>query len=64
MCEKLRILDDICLDLGLGYGTRDNVLFVNKSNPEYLIKKIKRKAKELGVKFRAKKDYIDFFIEQ
>ena len=64
MCEKLRILDDFCWDLGVGYGTRENLLFLSRSNPDYLIKEVKRKARELGVRFRTKKDYIDFFIEE
>ncbi len=64
MCEKIKILDELCFDLDLGYGVKGNVLYLSKANPDYLIKRIKRRARELGVRFRTKKDYIDFFIEE
>ena len=63
MNEKLKILDDFCFDLGVGYGVRFNLLFVYRSNDLFLIKRIKSKAKELGIGYRTKKDYIDFFVK-
>ena len=67
MNEKLKILDDFCFDLAInypfGYSSSPNVLSVSKSSPDYLIKKVKSKARELGINYRTKKDYIDFFYK-
>ncbi len=63
MNEKLKILDNFCFDLDVGYGTNRNILYVSKSNPDYLIKKVKSKARDLGIRFRSFKDYIDFFVK-
>ena len=63
MNEKLNILDDFCFDLDVGYGTNKNVLYVSKSNPDYLVKKVKSFARKIGVNFRSSKDYIDFFVK-
>ena len=65
MSEKLIILDDFCFDIDVSYGIdrSNSILYLSKSNPIYLIKKVKSKARELGVNFRTKKDYIDFFVK-
>ena len=67
MCKKMKILDDFCWGLfdryDFGYGTNGDVLFVSRSNPDYLIKRVKSFARKIGVNFKSYKDYIEFFVK-
>ena len=65
MNEKMKILDDFIFDLDVSYSVKDGFIFVFPSTPYYLLRKIKNKAKVLGISYRSLKDgYVKFYFNE
>jgi len=65
MNKNMKILDDFIFDLDVGYSVKDGFIFVFPSTSVYLLRKIKSKAKDLGIGYRTLKDgYVKFYFNE